>query len=302
MDKKIINMSTYSIKDLEVISGIKAHTIRIWEQRYGLLEPQRTATNIRYYDDVQMRKLLHVSTLLDNGDKVSKIASYSDAEIHQKVTDLINNANSTDSQSGALINQIISAGLTYDEDSFNKAFKTAVEVHGLINAFLNVIYPMLIRIGLMWTKQDMIPSQEHFISSLIKQKLFAAIENIKEKPKKNAEKWILFLPEDEDHEIGLLLSAFLLKSNGKKVLLIGQRVPYPSIQAILSSEKPDKIHFFMIRNHAADKVQNILDNISPMTSGIKVFVSGVPHLEDELVIPANFKWVNSIESFKDLIN
>lgn len=289
-------MSVYSIKDLEVISGIKAHTIRIWEQRYSLLEPKRTDTNIRYYDDYQMCKLLNISSLLENGHKVSKIASYTEEEISQQVEELIKNVDSEDSKVNALVNQIISAGLTYDEDSFNDAFNVATNRFGLIDAFSKVIYPMLVRVGLMWNKQDMIPSQEHFISNLVKQKLFAAIEDIPE-PKKGAESWLLMLPEEEDHEIGLILSYFLLKSKGKKVFYLGQRVPISSVESFLAHNKLDAIHFFMVRNQTPLKAQKLIDKLSPITKGIKVYLSGSESVISKLNIPNNFTIVNSIENF-----
>ncbi len=291
-------MSAYSIKDLEVISGIKAHTIRIWEQRYQLLVPQRTDTNIRLYNDDQMRRLLNITTLIDNGFKVSKVASLSDAEIYQKVEEFITDT-TADVQIKALINEIISAGLSYNEKRFTTAYAIAIDSFGITDTYIKVIYPMLIRVGLMWLKHDLIPSQEHFISNLIKQKLFTAIDSLKE-PSKDAQKWILLLPEDEDHEIGLLLSSFLLKSKGKKVIYLGQRVPYSNIESIIKSEEPDYIHFFMIRNQSVTKCQKIVNTLNQYCSDCKVIVSGSKFLENELSLPPLFSWMNSIEQYSKL--
>lgn len=288
-------MPSYSIKDLEVISGIKAHTIRIWEQRYNLLIPERTDTNIRLYDDNQMRKLLNVTALLETGLRVSKIANLSDDEMNNRVQDLINDGNK-DYQIVALINEIITSGLTYDRKMFDRAFHTAEKKFGLKDTFIEIIYPTLVRVGLMWMKQDMIPAQEHFISSLIKQKLFAAIDAIPTNPS-DSEKWILLLPEDEDHEIGLLFSHYLLCQRGKKVIYLGQRVPYSNVESIINQERPDYIHFFMIKNQSVNKAQNILDRMEKITGSSKVIVSGSQFLENELSIPKNYSWVNSIDDF-----
>lgn len=291
-------MPSYSIKDLEVISGIKAHTIRIWEQRYSLLVPERTETNIRLYDDNQMRRLLNVTALLETGLRVSKIANLSDDEMNNRVQDLINEDN-RDFQLVALINDIITSGLTYDREKFNKAFHTAEKKFGLKETFIDIIYPTLVRIGLMWMKQDLIPAQEHFVSSLIKQKLFAAIDALPV-ASGDAEKWILLLPEDEDHEIGLLFSHYLLSQRGKKVIYLGQRVPYSNVSSIIAQEQPDYIHFFMIKNQSVAKAQNIVEKMTEITGKSKVIVSGSQFLENELDIPKNYKWVNSIEDFSKI--
>lgn len=291
-------MSHYSIKDLEAISGIKAHTIRIWEQRYGLLEPHRTPTNIRYYDDTQMLRLLNVTTLLENGDKVSMIASYSREEIIDKVEQLVEQQNrNAKGRAAALINKIISAGLTYDEKAFNEAYHLAIESFGLLNTFQEIIYPMLIRVGMMWIKQDLIPAQEHFISNLIKQKLHTAIDNITP-PKENAEKWVLLLPEEEDHEIGLLLSSFILRKNGKKVVYLGPRVPVSNMKAVFEKERPQKVHLFMVRNQTTAKAQKLIKQLAKLAKGVQVFISGSSCAYKEVHLPANFEWINSLEDFQ----
>lgn len=289
-------MSVYSIKDLEVVSGIKAHTIRIWEQRYGLLEPKRTETNIRFYDDYQLCKLINVSTLIENGYKVSKIASFSEEEISKQVDEIIEGLDDSNSKVIALVNHLINSGLTYNEQEFTEAFNYSIEKFGLVDTFLKVIYPMLVRIGLMWNKQDIIPSQEHFISNLIKQKLFKAIDDLPEADK-NAERWILLLPEEEDHEIGLVLSYYLLKLNGKKVFYLGQRVPFTSIQAAIEEIKPGGLHFFMVKNQSKIKAQKFIDKLNPVSKNVKSFVSGSKSVLSNLKLPSHIKQVEDIENF-----
>ncbi|MCB0803169.1 MAG: MerR family transcriptional regulator [Flavobacteriales bacterium] len=293
-------MTVYSIKDLELISGIKAHTIRIWEQRYGLFTPQRTETNIRYYDSDQLCKLLNISNLIANGYKVSQIAKLSKPDMQNKVNELIDSNELTDTKAGILINRLIDSAINYDEELFQELFYKSVDTYGLIGAFTHVIYPMLIRIGLMWFKQDIIPAQEHFISNLIRQKLFVAINSL-EQASNNAESWLLFLPEDEEHEIGLLLSYFILKSKGKRVFYLGQRVPISSLDSIIHKKQPDAIHFFLVKNNCCKKTQEYIDQISEISKGIKVHVSGNEILKSQVKMPRIFNWINSLEKFTSKI-
>jgi DNA-binding transcriptional MerR regulator len=197
-------MAQYSIKELEEISSMKAHTIRIWELRYGLLQPLRTDTNIRYYDDMQLKKLLNVCALLSEGMKISKISELNEKQIGDAIDQIINKSSSTDVSIETIINQLLIAVTTFDELMFDKVFSNAVLRLGLVDTYLKVIYPLLVRVGLMWSKDDVMPAQEHFFSNLIKQKIFAAIDATP-LPQNADQTWLLFLPETESHEIGLLL-------------------------------------------------------------------------------------------------
>ena len=289
-------MSAYSIKDLEKISGIKSHTIRIWEQRYGLLKPNRTDTNIRYYDDDQMRKLLNISTLLTEGMKISSVAKLSEDDMNQHINGLVERDQASDTQTEALINQMIGAGLTYNEQAFEKAFSSALLRYNLKDVYVQIIYPMLIRMGLMWNSNDMMPAQEHFVSNLIKQKIFAAIDAIPV-PVNPKETWVLFLPELEDHEIGLLLSSYLLRQSGKRVIYLGQRVPYSNLKAVIQTSKPDYMHFFLVLNQANSSIQLLLENLSKDFTGKTIYISGSAFIQNKLKLPKNFQWENSIENF-----
>jgi MerR family transcriptional regulator, light-induced transcriptional regulator len=143
---------------------MKAHTIRIWEMRYGLLQPERTDTNIRYYDDKQLKKLLNVCALLGEGMKISKIGDLTDKQINDEIEKIIVNLAEKDIQYETIINQVIIAISSFDEILFEKIFSNAILRFGLIGTYLKVIYPLLVRIGLMWSKDDILPAQEHFLS------------------------------------------------------------------------------------------------------------------------------------------
>ena len=194
-------MDRYKISELEHLSGVKAHTIRIWEQRYDILKPMRSNGNIRFYDGDQLKKLLNVVTLINAGNKISAISELSPKEINKRIESL-SNISVEGIKEEMLINQMISSGLSFDEKLFEKAFSNSILSYGLINAYKKVFYPLLNKMGLLWATTEINPSQEHFISNLIRQKMFAAIDALS--PTSNeSEKWLLFLPENETHELGL---------------------------------------------------------------------------------------------------
>jgi len=249
----------YSIQDLEELSGVKAHTIRIWEKRYNLLLPERTATNIRLYSDNDLRKLLNVSTLINLGLKISKISELTELEIGEKIEEHLL-PEKTDKQTELFINNLISAGITFDTFRFDSTFSSAILRFGLRDTYTKVLLPVLIRIGLMWGKNQIVPAQEHLISNLIKQKLFAGIDGLplNTSPKK---KYLLFLPPNENHEIGLLLSYYLLKQAGHRVYYLGANVPINNLNIAVKSANPDFIVFFAVRSWGAKQLQDVVDEI-----------------------------------------
>jgi DNA-binding transcriptional MerR regulator len=183
-------IGTYSIKDLEQFSGIKAHTIRIWEVRYRLLKPSRTNTNIRYYDDEQLKRLLNISFLIKNGLKVSKISLMDSKELYDTLASFYNrqdNDQSTDEK----INNLVVAMIELNEDLFEKVFSSAVHHLGFEHAVTKVVYPFLDKVGMLWTMGNIQPAQEHFISNLIRQKIIVAIDK-QVLSKKATSKFLLF--------------------------------------------------------------------------------------------------------------
>ena len=287
----------YSIQDLENLSGIKAHTIRIWEKRYQLLTPSRTDTNIRVYSDKDLKKLLNVSILLHKGSKISKISKLRDTEITQQV-DLHNDPESTDNNIELFINNLISAGLEFDTTKFELTFASAIKQLGLKEMYFKVLLPTLIKIGLLWGKSQIIPAQEHLISNLIKQKLFASIDclPIVSKPK---QKHLLFLPPGEEHEMGLLLTNYLLKQNGHQVFYLGGNVPLENISISTQLCNPDSLAFFAVRSWTPNKLQLVVDNIIKVYDGL-IYIFG----PEEVIKSAkgrNIKKVSSIDDFNKIL-
>jgi DNA-binding transcriptional MerR regulator len=238
-------MKLYHISELEQLSGIKAPTIRIWERRYNLIQPGRTDTNIRMYDDRQVRKLLNVATLLNNGYKISKIAELDEDGIHAMVLGLQNSDSETNEIATALINGLVVAMLDFDEVNFEIIYTAAVKRYGQFEAMLQVFYPLLQKIGIMWTTEDVTPVQEHFASAVIRRKLMAATDALEIK-KKRRKKFLLLLPPGEWHEIGLLFANYIIRSKDIETIYLGQNVPYEQVAAVLDKTKISHVLLFLI--------------------------------------------------------
>lgn len=263
-------MQTYQIADLEQISGIKAHTIRIWEKRYGVIEPHRTKTNIRYYDNEQARKLLNIATLLEAGHKISKLSAMNDEELNGLLA-LSSKAEDLDTFCVSSVNTLIASALSYDEANFEKTYSSALNRLGLYNTMLQVIYPFLYRIGILWSIGDSMPAQEHFASGLIKRKLMAAIDGITITPSKKSE-FVLFLPENEWHEIGLYFSEYILRSNGFKVFNLGQNVPLDNLITVLSDTGCETAVTFFVARKSSEEIDQTLKTLIDSNKDLKVLL------------------------------
>ncbi|MBP8793352.1 MAG: MerR family transcriptional regulator [Lutibacter sp.] len=224
----------FTIRDLENFSGIKAHTIRIWEKRYGILEPLRTDSNIRYYTIDSLKKLLNVALLNDNGLKISKIADLSDTGIEAKVKELVLNKGK---HSNAL-NSFKLAMLNFDELLFHQTYHSLLDYHTFREIFSEILMPFLNEIGVLWMVNSITPAHEHFISNLIKQKIYLNIDKVQLVEKANEDcVYVLFLPMNEIHELGLLYLHFELLLKGCHSIYLGQSVPMDNLIDLQSNYK-----------------------------------------------------------------
>ncbi|MEN2280666.1 MerR family transcriptional regulator [Algoriphagus sp. SE2] len=288
-------MSTYSIKDLEQLSGIKAHTLRIWEQRYDLLKPKRTESNIRYYDDEDLKLILNVSLLYDNGFKISKIASMSSESIQEEVMSLTDRSLTHDDQVHALTICMIEM----DEDRFDKILTTNIIKLGFEQTMLNIIYPFLSKIGLLWQTGAVNPAQEHFISNLVRQKLIVAIDG--QISTGTGKKFLLFLPEGELHEISLLFATYLIKSKGHKVIYLGQSTPFKDVEAVYDLLEPDYILTVMTTLPGGRTAQEYIDLLSNKFLKSEIYVSGYQVVGQDLTLGPNVKQFTYIRDIKDVL-
>jgi len=226
-------MGKYSIKELEQLSGIKAHTIRIWEKRHRIIEPERTSTNIRFYSDNDLKKIINVSLLNNNGIKISKIADMTLEEMNQKVLEI------SELRNDALIHidQLVVAMIDMEEEMFEKILNSLILRYGFERVITEMVYPFLEKIGILWQTQNITPAHEHFISNLIRQKIIVAIDALPIPPK-SAKKIVLYLPEGELHEMGLLFYHFLVRKAGLRSYYLGQSVPYSDLVQVSGVHEP----------------------------------------------------------------
>ena len=227
-------MGKYSIKELEQLSGIKAHTIRIWEKRHKIIVPSRTTTNIRTYSDDDLKKIINVSLLNNYGIKISKIATMSAADMNDRILQITEKKN----EAFVHIDQLIVAMMDLEEEGFEKILGNLTLRYGFEKTVTEIIYPFLERIGILWQTQNITPAHEHFISNLIRQKIIVAID-VLPLPPKTSKKAVLFLPEHEMHEIGLLFYHYLTRKAGLRTYYLGQNVPHSDLISVFNTHQPD---------------------------------------------------------------
>ncbi|UTA68139.1 MerR family transcriptional regulator [Emticicia sp. 21SJ11W-3] len=230
-------MSNYSIRDLEHLSGIKAHTLRIWEQRYNIITPKRSDTNIRIYDDEDLKLVLNIALLKDHEYKISEIAKLSADQLSKEVIEISEKKNSYPEQ----IHALTIAMIDLDEAQFERIMHINNNRFGFEDMMINIIYPFLSRIGILWVTGSIGPAQEHFISNLIRQKLIVAIDSKSPSFTEESKKFVLFLPEGELHELSLLFANFVLRARNHKVIYLGQTLPFDELVYVCESQKPDYI-------------------------------------------------------------
>lgn len=217
---------SFGIRDLENLSGIKAHTIRIWEKRYGLLKPERTETNIRTYSLQSLQKLLNVTLLYNNGYKISKIADLPEGQIVQEVREIV----AQNSVKSHAINAFKLSMINFDQSLFQKTYSGLLAERSFREIFWEVFMPLLHELGLLWQSDTIGPAHEHFITHLIKQKISTSTEKLQTlEPSKTDKVFVLFLPENEIHEIGLLFVNYELVLRGYKTIYLGQTIPLESL-------------------------------------------------------------------------
>ena len=269
-------MRFHTIKDLERLTGVKAHTIRIWEQRYFLLTPERTDTNIRTYSDNELKKLINVSFLIKHGYKISKIAKLTDIETNN-IIKKIEESNDLNTVNQIWVDNIIKACIDFDEITFEVIFSHCVLKIGFEETLTKVIYPTLQRVGIMWGIDEISPAQEHFLSNLIRKKILVAIDGMLPEINQNSSTYLLFLPQWEQHDLGILYSYYLLRKNNYKVIYLGINTPYESLKDIDSSLFEAIVTFFIVSEENT-KVSEFLNQMSTDFPDKKIFFAANEYL------------------------
>lgn len=290
-------MGKYSIKDLEQLSGIKAHTIRIWEKRYTLINPQRTETNIRFYSDHDLQKIINVAQLNNHGYKISRIAEMTEHELTQKVLEL----SETENDKSLHIDQLILAMINLDEEKFETSLSGFFMRYNFEQTITDIVYPFLEKTGVLWLTKNITPAQEHFISNLIRQKIIVGIDALplqSNSPKKA----LLFLPENELHEIGLLFYHYLLRKAGYRTIYLGQAVPHSDLKHVYNVYRPGILVTSLTTALSDLPVSSYLELLAGDFPCHKILISGlqVSHLDQKDAIPPVSLFGN-IAEFKSLI-
>ncbi|WP_052273104.1 MerR family transcriptional regulator [Flavihumibacter solisilvae] len=230
-------MNAFTIKDLENLSGIKAHTIRIWEQRYNFLKPQRTQTNIRTYTCDELKAVLNIALLNKYGYKISHIDKMCPEEIRDRIVSLGN----VQAQQERIVNEMIQHMVDLETGPLEDVLDNYISLRGIDKTITQVIFPFLEKIGILWLTNHINPAQEHLVSNIVRQKLIVGIEGAFSHVNVN-KTVLLFLPEGENHEIGLLYTYYLLKSRGVNVLYLGANVPLKDVEFVANLKKPEYLY------------------------------------------------------------
>jgi DNA-binding transcriptional MerR regulator len=276
-------MAQYSIKDLERLSGIKAHTIRMWEKRYGLIDPARTDTNIRNYSDEDLKKLLNVSILNRYGIKISHIAAMKQAEIAEKILMVTRDSSDYDS----LIENLVITMVDMDEEGFEKIATRAIMQIGFEDTVLKIIYPFFEKIGVLWQTGAINPAQEHFISNLIRQKIIMAIDSVIPEHQSDPRRFLLYLPEGELHELGLLFYQYILLKRGHQVTYLGQWVPLADMASATTVLKTDYLLTSIMSVYSGQELPDYLHKLSRTFPQQKILVTGYQTANFQGELPRN---------------
>ena len=279
-------MNSFTIKDLENISGIKAHTIRIWEQRYSFLKPERSETNIRHYSNDELKKILNVALLNKYGFKISHIDKMNDGEMSEKILSL----NQMEAQQERIVNELIQCMVDIDIEKLETILDKFIGVRGIERTITQIIFPFLEKIGILWLTNHINPAQEHLVTNIIRQKLIVGIDGIVSSLKVN-KTVLLFMPEGEYHELGLLFMYYLLKSRGVSAIYLGANVPLKDVEYVVKLKKPDYLYSHLTtvgQNFSFDK---FIANITQKFTGMPIIISGQLTLtyQKKILPPLNFK-------------
>lgn len=282
-------MRKYSISDIEGLIGIKAHTIRAWEIRYNLVPPKRTPTNIRYYDEEDLKMLLNIVALNENGYKISKIAQMN----KKKIADLVVQLKTDWSNESVQLINLSNATIKYDEAAFSKILSSCISELGLTKTMDQVLFPFMKKIGMLWQIGAIDPAHEHFAANLIRDRLIVEIDKVEKPKSKELRRFLLFLPEAELHETGLLFARYLLKSCGHETLYLGQQIPSTDLKKVIESFKPDYAMTVLTSLNLGKDINKILGKVIENLD-VPLIVAGSLISEFDIVVNDQLKPLKNV--------
>lgn len=283
-------MAIYSIRDLEKLTGIKAHTIRIWEQRYRLVTPARTETNIRYYTDENLRHLFNIALLNRYGYKISKLAKMQPEEIANRVAEIAE----TNSSPNAQVDALTLAMIDLDETAFDRVYSGYSADHGFEKTMLELVYPFLDKLNVLWLTHSVSPAHEKFITNLIRRKLIVAIDQMPIISKQAEAKFILYLPEGESQELTLLFLHYLLRSRRLKVVYLGTGTSLDDLRDACQPFQPDYVFTILQDPLARQSIQNYVDQAAKIVTSGELLLSGAQLYVNQVKLPSNARRIDGL--------
>jgi DNA-binding transcriptional MerR regulator len=290
-------MNAFTIKDLENLSGIKAHTIRIWEQRYNFLKPQRTTTNIRYYSNEELKTVLNIALLNKYGFKISHIDRMQPAEIKDRILSL-GDAKAIQER---VVNDMVQEMIDLEIEKFEKIISNYIAAKGMERTVVQIIFPFLEKIGILWQTGHIHPAQEHLVTNVIRQKMIVAIETTVCHIKID-KTFLLFLPEGEHHELGLLFMYYLLKSRGAKTIYLGANVPVKDVEQVILLKKPDTVFIHLTATAASFNFDKFIAATGQRFNNTPTIISGQQTQEYSKKLPGNVEFKRSLSEVMEFLS
>ncbi|MCX2453200.1 MerR family transcriptional regulator [Pedobacter sp. PLR] len=289
-------MRKFSISDIEGLIGIKAHTIRAWELRYNLVPAKRTATNIRFYNEEDLRTLLNIVALNENGYKISKIAQLDMMVISDLVVQLKRDLNPESLQMMSLCK----ATIAFNETEFVSVLNSCIVEMGLVKTMDLIIFPFMKKIGMLWQTGAIDPAHEHFASNLIRERIIIEINKVGQPKLSKTRKFLLFLPEAEMHENGLLFARYLLKSRGHDSLYLGLETPYSDLKKVVESYRPDFAFTVLTSLNLGKNVNKIIGKVMDHLN-VPLLVTGSLISEFDILVQDRLTPLKNVRDMTDFL-
>jgi len=286
----------FTIRDIENLSGIKAHTIRIWEQRYTFLKPKRSDTNIRFYTNDDLKIILGTALLNKFGYKISQISKMGYEAMFENVLSLTN----AEAKGTIIVNQLLECMVELNVETFENILKNCITASGIEKTILQIIYPFLDKVGILWLTNRINPAQERLVSNVIRQKIIVGIDSLPTK-KTSSVKVCLFLPEGEYHELSLLFVAYLLKKKGIPVIYLGANIPFEELKKVTSAKKPDYLYTHLTTAGPAFNFDKFLSTLNKDFRKFPVIMSGRLANSYEKKIPQKIIFKKTLAEVKEFI-
>lgn len=284
-------MAIYSIRDLEKLTGIKAHTIRIWEQRYGMVKPARTDTNIRYYTDENLRMLFNIALLNRHGYKISKLAKMTPEDVAKRVADIAENNGSQNAQ----IDALTLAMIDLDEATFDRIFSTYTLENGFERTMVELVYPFLDKLNVLWLTNSVSPAHEKFIGHLIRRKLMYAIDKEPAVTSRDAAVFLLYLPDDESQELTLLFMHYLLRNRRQRVVYLGYKVSLSDLEDASQPLRPDYVFTILQEPIPRHPIQGYIDAAAQVVNPAQLLLTGAQLFVNPVKLPSNARVLNGLQ-------